>query len=54
MSPYMNSFFYPVIQVTMTAMYKPEFVQHNLQGVISAIINEIVEKCDAEGLKDGL
>lgn len=35
-------------------MFKEDIMKHNLQGVISAIINEIVERCNAEGLKETL
>ena len=28
-------------------MFKPEIITNNLQGYLSSIINEIVEKCDS-------
>jgi hypothetical protein len=53
-SYYLNPYFGRVLQEAMSSMYKEDVVKNNLQGVLSAIINEIVEKCDAEGLKSTL
>lgn len=51
---YLNQYFFPIISDAMQAMYKPDIVQHNLSGVLSAYINDIVERCDAEGLNECL
>ena len=36
----------------MSCIYKPDFIKNNVQGIASAAINEICEKCDSDNLKD--
>lgn len=50
----LNSYFVDIFTKVMTTFYNREIIEKNFQGITSASINEIAEKCDFMNLKDNM